>query len=143
MKAEIKEFPFCRFKGTKKQYSALHYKMRTSIGVPKKCQLCHHVCDVYDLANISQNYLEQTSDWMYLCKPCHGKFDSPYYSFSSGEWNRLCLMCKETKSVSLFYPRKATQIGRYGTLWTQRGYTSWCKECTKKWSRDAKKNKVS
>lgn len=51
-------------------YGALHRRMRRRIPKPDLCSDCKKNKPV-DLANISQEYLDDVNDWEYLCRSCH------------------------------------------------------------------------
>lgn len=42
--------------------------------IPDRCEDCHQVKPL-DLANISQEYKRDLSDWEWLCRLCHMKKD--------------------------------------------------------------------
>lgn len=92
-------------------YHNLHYWIRRTLGTPKLCENCgttdSHL--KYEWANISGNYLQDTSDWARLCKLCHNLIDKTYalkqfckegheftpanvYINSNG--NRVCRECR-------------------------------------------------
>ena len=50
--------------------SALHEWVKKRKVKPKKCENCNKK-DVVDLANISQKYKRDLSDWEWLCRSCH------------------------------------------------------------------------
>lgn len=58
------------WKGDKVGYGALHEWVRRRFIKPKKCQNCKEA-PPHDLANISQEYKRDLSDWEYLCRRCH------------------------------------------------------------------------
>lgn len=51
-------------------YGALHRRMRRIIPKPEFCSSCGKN-KTFDLANISQKYLDDIKDWEYLCRSCH------------------------------------------------------------------------
>lgn len=51
-------------------YTALHSWVKRRLHRPKRCQSCGKVKRL-DLANISQKYLRDLSDWEWLCRRCH------------------------------------------------------------------------
>lgn len=68
-----------RFKGTLKEYKALHYRITKLLGRPTKCEKCHREnLKRYHWANVSGNYIEARDDWMRLCPRCHYYFDKQY-----------------------------------------------------------------
>lgn len=58
------------WKGNKVGMRALHEYVKNRFPRPSKCQNCN---DRYplDLANISQEYKRDVSDWEWLCRKCH------------------------------------------------------------------------
>ena len=58
------------WKGDKVGYGALHAWIIRRFPKPKLCQCCN-LCPPYDLANISQEYKRELSDWEWLCCLCH------------------------------------------------------------------------
>lgn len=58
------------WKGDKVGYSALHDWLKRRLVKPDKCEECKEIAP-YDLANISQEYKRDLSDWEWLCRKCH------------------------------------------------------------------------
>ena len=58
------------WRGDKVKYAGLHVWIRSRLVKSKKCQKCKKV-PPYDLANISQKYKRNLSDWEWLCRRCH------------------------------------------------------------------------
>lgn len=57
-------------------YRALHKWVEKSLGTPSECESCGATWQQrYEWANISGDYLEDTSDWARLCTLCHRLFD--------------------------------------------------------------------
>jgi len=50
--------------------SALHISITKQLPKPKYCNCCRKVTPI-DLANISQKYKKDLSDWEWLCRKCH------------------------------------------------------------------------
>ena len=59
-----------QWKGDKVGYSALHEWIKNHFPKPKLCVDCKEN-PPYDLANISQEYKRELSDWEWLCRRCH------------------------------------------------------------------------
>ena len=60
-----------RWKGDSEiSYGALHKRVENQLGRPNKCSSCGKIGNV-DLANISNQYKEDISDWEWLCRKCH------------------------------------------------------------------------
>lgn len=51
-------------------YASLHYRMKKQITKPEFCEICKQRPPT-DLSNISGKYLEDLSDWSFLCRKCH------------------------------------------------------------------------
>ena len=62
------------WKGNKAGYYALHMWVNSRLIKPKLCAICNNK-PPYDLANISQEYKRDLSDWRYICRSCHMKED--------------------------------------------------------------------
>lgn len=59
-----------KWKGDSVGLEALHIWVTKRFPKTEKCQMCKKV-KPYDLANISQKYKRDTSDWEWLCRKCH------------------------------------------------------------------------
>lgn len=58
------------WKGDKACLSSVHQWVRKHLPEPAFCEICKLVPPM-DLANISQKYKRDFSDWEYLCRKCH------------------------------------------------------------------------
>jgi hypothetical protein len=58
------------WKGNRVSYSGLHQWVNAHLPKPEFCQSCQ-IKPPYDLANISQKYERDLTDWEYLCRKCH------------------------------------------------------------------------
>lgn len=58
------------WKGDDVRYSALHSWIKSRLKKPKLCQNCGEGI-AFDLANKSNKYLRDLSDWWWLCRKCH------------------------------------------------------------------------
>lgn len=56
--------------GDKVSYTALHAWVKRNSNKPLLCQECN-ITKAYDLANISQEYKRDVTDWEWLCRRCH------------------------------------------------------------------------
>lgn len=63
-----------QWKGKKVGYVALHVWVKSRLKKPDFCQVCKKN-PPYDLANISQKYKRDLSDWEWLCRSCHMNSD--------------------------------------------------------------------
>lgn len=62
------------WKGDKVGIDALHVYIRRRLPKPQKCPICRK-SPPYDLANISNEYKREVSDWEWLCRKCHMEKD--------------------------------------------------------------------
>lgn len=66
------------FKGTKKEYKSLHWKINKLWGKPDTCEKCSSsglIGKKIHWANLSGEYLLDRSDWKRLCAKCHFRLD--------------------------------------------------------------------
>jgi hypothetical protein len=73
------------FRGDNVSYRALHYWVERKLGSPKECAYCGtremkriDGRNAIQYANVSHNYKRELTDWIPLCNPCHGKYDTGY-----------------------------------------------------------------
>lgn len=59
-------------------YSALHLWVQRRLEKPKFCSKCKLPNKKLDLANISQEYKRDLSDWEWLCRSCHMEADGRF-----------------------------------------------------------------
>jgi len=64
-----------KFKGTISEYKHLHYVIGRKLGKPQECSQCGAKKYV-EWANLSNQYKQDVSDWMSLCKKCHFRHDN-------------------------------------------------------------------
>lgn len=81
------------WKGDKVGYAALHIWVKRRLRKPIVCQICK-TKKPYDLANISQRYKRDVSDWEWLCRKCHIRQDGRFLNYG-GRVSRLCLFCNK------------------------------------------------
>ena len=62
------------WKGNKVGIDALHDWAKSRLEKPKRCENCRKIKKL-DLANISRKYLRDLTDWKWLCRKCHIKYD--------------------------------------------------------------------
>ena len=62
------------WKGNKVGYGGLHEWVKKRLLKPKLCQFCKEEKKL-DLANKSQKYLRDLTDWLWLCRKCHVEQD--------------------------------------------------------------------
>jgi hypothetical protein len=55
-------------------YFGIHRRIKTLLHKPELCEMCEQN-EPQELSNISGNYLLDLSDWQWLCKKCHKKYD--------------------------------------------------------------------
>ena len=58
------------WKGNNLKYGGIHRRIKNELEKPKLCQSCNKI-PPRDLANISQEYKLEKSDWEWLCRRCH------------------------------------------------------------------------
>lgn len=94
------------FKGYGFSNETLHDRMKKLINKAELCQICKQKQPV-DLANKSQKYLMKKSDWMWLCRQCHIRYDRGW-KFIRNKWFKTCKKCNKQKEVneSNFYKQK-------------------------------------
>lgn len=63
-----------QWKGDSVGYKALHNWVKRNLVKPQTCHDCNQPKPL-DLANISQEYKRDISDWEWLCRSCHMKKD--------------------------------------------------------------------
>jgi len=76
------------WKGDKVSYISLHQWVRWHLPKPELCRHCNLVAP-YDVANISQEYKRDMSDWIWLCRKCHIKQDGRIEKFRQRPRNEL------------------------------------------------------
>jgi len=81
--SESKRNKFCsreckdnsQWKGDAVGYSGLHLWVRKTKPKPNACGICGKITTKLEAANISGEYKRDINDFIYLCVPCHRKFD--------------------------------------------------------------------
>lgn len=63
-------------KGELSGYHAIHKWVQKEKGRPSKCEHCGIVDGKFEWANIDHKYKKNLDDYIRLCKPCHGKYDT-------------------------------------------------------------------
>ena len=58
------------WKGNKAGLDAIHTYIHSRYPKPKTCEICKKSKPI-DLANISQHYKRELTDWEWLCRRCH------------------------------------------------------------------------
>lgn len=97
-----------QWKGDKVGYKSLHEWVSGQLGRPDRCSKCGKVGAV-DLANISNKYKRDLSDWEWLCRKCHMQQDGRLDIFlsTSNKNNKLpdrfCKHCHKQ-----FHPKNKT-----------------------------------
>lgn len=64
-----------QWRGNKVGYSGLHAWVKRRLFKPGFCEECRVNTPNIDLANISQKYKRDLSDWEWICRLCHMKKD--------------------------------------------------------------------
>ena len=65
------------FKTGKIAYTSLHAWVRRNLVMPQFCEICQ-LYPPRDVANITGIYDRDFSNWKYMCKSCHFKYDRGY-----------------------------------------------------------------
>jgi hypothetical protein len=73
------------WKGKSVSYKVLHAWVRRHLEKPDFCVSCKKE-PVFDVANISQKYKRDLSDWEWLCRKCHMKKDGRLKKFLKLRW---------------------------------------------------------
>ena len=65
-----------KWKGDSASISSLHQRVRTRLGVPKRCDMCglDDPSRFYDWANLTGNYADP-DDYARMCRSCHRSYD--------------------------------------------------------------------
>jgi len=113
-----------QWKGDKVGYRAKHDRMRQLIPKPDICPKCGNQYKRIELANISQKYLLDPSDWEWLCSSCHfkqdGRIERWKISHKKDHSKTFCLLCGS----------KTTYIRPNGSPnWTEYKDGHMCKKC--------------
>lgn len=77
-----------QWKGNKVGYYALHEYVKYHLPKPDLCNLCKKVKKL-DLANISQEYKRDLSDWEWLCRICHMMKDGRMFKRTQGRFTSI------------------------------------------------------
>ena len=78
------------WKGDKAGIQAIHIWIRSRLGKPELCNRCHKSGWI-DLANISQKYKRELTDWEFLCRKCHMESDGRLQKFLNNKYRYLYL----------------------------------------------------
>ena len=81
------------WKGDKVGLEALHEWVKNRLPRPKLCTLCG-IRPAKDLANISQKYKRDLTDWEYICRRCHMIKDGRMEKFFRRKKERFTEVCK-------------------------------------------------
>lgn len=71
------------WRGDNVGYDALHDWVKRRLKKPAHCQQCGKEAKLLDLANISNEYKRDLSDWEWLCRRCHMHKDGRINGFLS------------------------------------------------------------
>lgn len=80
-------------------YGPLHEYVKKRLVRPDKCEHCHQVKKL-ELANRSGKYKRDLTDWLWLCKKCHHKYDGHEKYLDLGrqkgiQFTKKCLNCEK------------------------------------------------
>jgi hypothetical protein len=81
------------WKGKQVGYNALHEWIRNRYEKPEFCEHCE-TQPPRDLANKSQKYLRDLSDWWYLCRKCHMDLDGRNDQLRASNHSRIGIPIK-------------------------------------------------
>lgn len=87
------------WEGKKIGYFGLHVRMRKILKKPTNCTYCKEEKRL-EMANISQKYKHDVSDWMWLCRKCHNRYDHEW-RWKNNRWFKKCTICKKYKEVNI------------------------------------------
>lgn len=62
------------FKGESVHFNTKHSWIRRNFPISKNCKCCGVICKT-ELANIDGNYTREISNYIYLCRVCHRRWD--------------------------------------------------------------------
>jgi hypothetical protein len=96
-----------QWKGSKVGYAALHDWIGRRYQHNGLCELCGKKC-IPDLANKSQKYKRDVTDWEYLCRSCHMEKDGRKEKLVAMHHarrfpNKACVACGKS-----FHPKRTT-----------------------------------
>lgn len=76
-------------------YKFMHSQLRKKYPHNGICNECRVESSKLDLANISQQYINDISDWEYLCRRCHMSKDGRMANLKQGRWEEktYCKYC--------------------------------------------------
>lgn len=103
--------------------TTLHQWVRDHLPEPELCQMCNRV-PPYDLANITDIYSRDFSNWQYLCRKCHMESDGRMKNLDQtiDMSGRKCFMCGSSKTR-----RRKSRNNR--ELWYRLGNEFICSNC--------------
>lgn len=108
------------WKGNEVSNKVLHKWVERQLGRPKCCSKCGAIGKV-DLANISNQYKREVSDWEWLCRKCHMAGDGRLNKFLSYSQTKkigpkICPICKKEytphNSKSIYCSRSCANKSR-------------------------------
>ncbi len=118
------------WKGNRVGLDALHAWVRKRLTKPEECSKCKEY-PPYDLANISQEYKRNISDWEWLCRKCHMISDGRLKNLRAFYKPRqkkisICYLCKKEKRIygKLLCHKDYDRV-RYYLKRSQLGFLSW------------------
>ena len=78
-------------------YNSLHSWVKRRLKKPPCCSVCRKVTEFIDLANISQKYKRNLTDWEWLCRKCHMTKDGRIENFRPKRVLKdlVCPFCKK------------------------------------------------
>ena len=70
---------YTTWKGSVKQYKAIHWEIGKLFGKPNQCEDCGKTTGKFEWANLSGKYTLDRTDWKRLCAKCHKALDAASY----------------------------------------------------------------
>ena len=107
------------WKGDAVGYSALHRRIESKRGKPKKCEFCKSITSKkYYWANKSGFYKKDLNDWIRLCASCHRIYDNSkkniYKKICKLQiFNKKCIICEKKFNTTSRYTKTCSQKCRY------------------------------
>ncbi len=95
-----------QWKGDDVGYTAIHSWVKRQLPKPEECQACQQE-KARDLANISQKYKRDLTDWEWLCRRCHMKKDGRFKNLNRAGRKKGFKHNEETK-IKISEAQKAT-----------------------------------
>lgn len=116
------------WKGKEVGYAALHIWIHLRLPKTKLCQACHKV-PPHDLANISQEYKRDITDWEWLCRACHMKKDGRMKKLRENAIENLKYLVRGEKGRYVKMANRDVKLPLVISCFECRGYKELIKDC--------------